>query len=424
MRMSKPALASAVFLACIVSASTASQGDWPRWRGPDDNGVAPVGDYPIAWSTTSNVLWKAPLPGKGCSTPIVWNRRIFLTAPVEGKDAVLAFDESGRPLWRAVFGPEHPGRNKAGSGCNPSAVTDGRTLFAYFKSSTLAAMNLDGKVLWRTNLEERYGPIEMIWDIGTSPVLTEKDAVVAVMHGGKSYIVAFDKLTGEVHWRVDRNYTVSYEADHAYTTPVVFRHRGRESLLVWGAEHLTIHDAADGQTTWDCGQFNPEAKRNWPPVASPVIAGDIAVVPYGRGARLHGVRLEGSGDVTATKRLWMREDSGSYVPTPVAYQGRVYVLRDRERIGIDCIDPATGKTLWFGELPKGGGAFYASPIIAGGNLYATREDGVVFVAPAEGEFRILAENRMEEPVIATPAPMSSRLLIRGEKNLFCIGSAR
>ena len=411
----------AAVLGFSTCASAASEGEWPRWRGPNDNAVAPAGDYPVAWSATSNVLWKTPLPGKGCSTPIVWNRRLLTTAPVDGKDAVLAFDWAGRPLWRAVFGLERPGRNKAGSGCNPSPVTDGRTVFAYFKSTTLAAMDLEGKVVWKVNLEERYGPVDMIWDIGTSPVLTEKDVVVAVMHGGKSYIIAFDKLTGEVHWKVDRNYQVSYEADHAYTTPIVFRHQGRESILVWGAEHLTIHDATDGRTTWDCGQFNPEAKRNWPPVASPVIIGDLAVVPYGRGATLHGIRQEGSGDVTATQRLWMRSDSGSYVPTPVAYRGRVYVLRDRERIGVDCIEPATGRTLWFGELPKAGGAFYASPVIAGGNLYATREDGVIFVVPAEGEFRVLAENHMDEPVIATPVPVSGRLLIRGERNLFCIG---
>ena len=108
--------------------------------------------------------------------------------------------------------------------------------------------------------------------------------------------------------------------------------------------------------------------------------------------RLYGIKLGGEGDVTATHRAWRREDTGTFVPTPAEYKGRIYLLRDRGEI--DCLDPATGQTLWKDALPKASSSYYASPVIAAGNLYATREDGVVYVAQVEGKFQMLAESNM------------------------------
>jgi outer membrane protein assembly factor BamB len=393
--------------------------DWPRWRGPHDNGSTEQGVYAVKWDATTNLLWKTALPGKGSSTPIVWSRRIYLTAPVDGKDALLAYDWSGRPLWKCVLSPERPGAHRNGSGCNPSATTDGRGVFVYFKSGTVAAVELDGKLRWQTNLQERFGKDTLYWDIGTSPVLTDRDVVVAVLHHGDSYVAALDKLSGKLHWKVARNYKTAEEGDHSHATPLRIRHAGQESLLVMGGEHLTIHAAADGQVLWSCGDFNPDQKSNWVGVASVVLAGDVAVVPYARGNRLHGIRLGGSGDVTATHRAWERTDTGAFVPTPAEYRGRIYLLRDRGEI--ECIDPATGKTLWSDALPKKSANYYASPTVADGKLYAVREDGRVFVARVEGKFALLAENDLGERAVASPVPVAGRLLLRGEKHLFCVG---
>jgi len=434
-------MASVLVTASLAGAESAD--DWPRWRGPQDNGCAAGGAYPVKWDANTNVLWKAPLPGVGCSTPIVWERRIFLTAPADGQDAVLAFDWSGKQLWQTTLGPERPGRHRNGSGSNPSPTTDGKGVFVYFKSGNLAALEGDGKVRWNTNLEERYGRDTLFWDYGTSPVLTEKDVVIAMMHHGGSWLAAFDKLTGALHWKVARNYDTPLEGDHSYATPILIRHpdrdsqagetivsntcesampvrhQGREALLVWGAQHLTAHDAADGRLLWSCGRFNPDSKKNWVAVASAVLVGETAVVPYGRGLRLDGIKLGGSGDVTASHRVWLREDTGSFVPTPAAWNGRVYLVRDRGEV--ECIEAATGKTLWSGMLPKSSAAFYASPVVADRKIYAAREDGVVFVMRASGPFELLAENNMGERVIASPVPVGGRLLIRGQKHLFCIG---
>jgi outer membrane protein assembly factor BamB len=394
---------------------------WPRWRGSNDDGTAPPGPAPLTWDATTNVRWKAPLPGPGCSTPIVWSRRIVLTASADGKDAVLAFDPGGRSLWRTTLGPERKGKHRNGSGSNPSPATDGRRVFVYFKSGALAALDGEGRVLWATNVQERFGPDTLYWDIGTSPVLTGKDVVVSMIRRGESWLAAFAQEDGALRWRAAQRFVTPDEGDHSYATPLVVREGGREVLLVLGGERLTAHDAADGSVLWWCGGFNPAAKPNWVPVASPVLAGGLAIVPYGRGGTLHGIRPEGTGDVTGTHRAWVREDTGSFVPTPAVAGGKVYLLRDRG--GVQCIDPATGATVWGGELPKGSASYYASPLAADGKVYCAREDGVVFVTRAEGPLEVLAENRLVERLIASPVPLApGRLLLRGEKHLWCVGA--
>lgn len=407
---------------CSTNALQAAELNWPSWRGPDSTGSIAGGKFPRNWST-DNVAWKTPLPGKGCSSPIIWNRQIFVTSPVDGNDAVMAFDAGGNILWKTTFGKENPGRHRNGSGSNPSPVTDGEAVFANFKSGTLAALNLAGDVLWKTNLVERFGPDTLFWDHGSSPVVTNKSVIVARMHHGESWLAAFDKSTGDLQWKVPRNYQTPTEGDHGYSTPVVVDFDNEQALLVWGAEHLTIHRANDGHIVWSCGDFNPEQNKLWPSIASPVIAEDMAVIAFGRNdrgyPRLHGIRLTGSGDVTSANRIWMRDDISTFVPSPVQYKGNVYLVRDRGEV--ECIDPKTGATRWSDAFPKNRSAFYSSPLIAGGNLYAAREDGVVFVANIESKFKLLAEIDMQEPIIASPVPFGNRILLRGYEHLFCVG---
>jgi len=413
--------ATTLLILAVMLCPAARAENWPRWRGPADNGStdSPAA-YPVKFDAANHVLWKVDLPGKGCSTPIVWQNHIYLTAPSDDQDAALAFDITGKPLWRTTLGPQRKGKNRNGSGCNPSPATDGQTLFVYFKSGALAALDLSSKVLWKTNLQERFGRDTLYWDVGTSPVLTAKDVVIAVMQNGGSYLAAFDKLTGAVHWKVAREYVTPTEDDHSYATPIVLDRQGVQTIVVWGAEHLTAHDAADGRLLWSCGGFNLTHHANWVCVASPVICGDIAILPYGRGAQLHGIKLGGVGDVTASNRLWERDDTGAFVSTPAEYKGRVYVLRDR-KAQLECIDAQTGKTDWAGALPHAGGDYYASPTIAGGNAYLAREDGKIFVARIAGGFELLSENDMGEKIIASPVPIDGKLLLRGESHLFCVG---
>lgn len=410
-----------VFFLIITAQSALAESNWSRWRGPNNNGSITSGDYPVKWDP-QNVLWKIDIPGKGFSTPVVWDKKIYLTTGAKGSDTVLAYDWSGKQIWEKQLGLEVAGKHKNGSGSNPSAVTDGSAVFVCFKSGNFAAFELDGTIRWKTNLFKLYGKDKRYWDFGTSPVLTKKHVVIAEMHDGQSWLAAFDKVTGQLAWKVPRNYKTPNEGSQGYSTPIVFIHKGVEALLVWGGQHLTAHDAADGKTLWSCGDFNPKGTRSWPAVASPVISGSVAVVPCGRAdrrqPRLHGIKLGGSGDVTQTHRLWSRQDTGPFIPTPAQYKGRVYLVDDRGEIS--CIDPLTGKNIWSGMVEKGKGNFYSSPLIAGGHLYAAREDGVIFVMKLNDKFEIISKIDMKDRIIASPIAVSDRLLIRTNSHLFCV----
>ena len=395
--------------------------DWPNWRGPNQNGSVAAGQYPARWST-NNIQWKTRLPGKGTSVPIVYGKQIFLTSPSGGQDAVLAYDFSGKQIWETKLGPEAaPKHRTLASSCNASPVTDGSSIFVYFKSGHFAAVDLEGKIRWKQNLVEQFGQENLFWDSGTSPIVTDKHVVLARMHHGESCLAAFDKKSGELKWKEARNFKVPNENDNGYTTPLLFENAGKKSIILWGAEHVTAHDIETGKTLWTLGEFNPMQTGLWPHISTPVIVGTIAVIPAGRDERnqasVHGV------DLTTGKRIWKRNDTGVFVPTPAEFQGRVYLLRNKGEIV--CLDPKNGQTHFTFQLADHRTPYYASPVIANGLIYAAREDGTIFTCKIEKDkLQPLAENNLGERFVATPVPANNRLLLRGDNNLFCIAESQ
>lgn len=421
-------LLTATLALCFTSARAAD--NWPQWRGPRADGVAAAGEYPTKFSAEENVAWKIELPGLGASTPAVWDDRIFVTCGIADadqsdagrSDAVVCYDLDGHEQWRKTFGAERVAKHRLASGSNPSPITDGSHLVVYYKSGTVACLDLKGKVLWRHNLQERYGADTLWWDLGTSPVLAAGNVVIAVMQNENSFLVAFDLTTGDVAWKTDRNYETSKESDNSYTTPYVAKvgaHKEtHEEIVTWGADHLTGHDARSGKLLWECGGFNPDNEGMWRVIASAAVDNEIAIVPYGRGNFLAAIRLGGKGDITASHRLWEKNGLGADVPTPAITEDQVFVLTDRGEVV--CLDKSTGDEIWQGKFPRGRDKYYASPIVAGDLLYCARADGIVMVAKIDGDFTPLAENDMGETLIATPIPIRNQLLLRGEKHLFLI----
>lgn len=390
------------------------------------SGYTVGGDYPTTFSAEDGVLWKAAMPGFGSSTPVVWDDHIFISSgtsrdrSVAGQDAAICYDWSGKKRWQVELGTERIGKHRNGSGSCSSAVTDGKSVFFYFKSGNLAALDFDGKVIWKTNLQETYGPDSLWWDLGTSPVLAGDNVVVAVMHEGDSYMVALDKATGKETWKVDRNFDCEKETHQSYTTPLVMEQGGKTALIVWGADHLTAHDAVDGSTIWTCGGFNPEDKAYWRVIATPAVTKNVAVVPYGRANLLAGVRLGGSGDVTQTHRLWESSGFGADVPAPVAVDGKAYVLADKGELL--CLDVETGEQVWKSKLPKGSGKFFGSPTLAGDTMFLLRESGQAIVGKiSDAGFDVLSINDMGERLASSPVAVADKLLIRGDTHLFCVG---
>lgn len=412
----------ACLVLCLAAGEVALAGNWPNWRGPGFDGVVREGaGYPTHWSNTENVAWKIDLPGKGASTPIVWDDRIILTCAMDGKNGVLCLDPAGKPVWQVTVGKERAGSHAKATGCNPSAATDGKHLYVYFKSGDLACLDFAGKIVWQHNLQEKFGKDTLWHDLGTSPVLTADNVVVAVMHSGPSFLVAYDKVTGKQAWKQDRNLNAPQEAAQSYSTPVVVNDKGKEVIVVLGADHVTAHDAADGHELWRVGGLNPTANGFFRSIASPVVLDGIVVAPYARGSSLTAIRLGGSGDVTKTQVAWTKEKLGADVPSPSAMDGKVYLCTDRGELS--CLDVKTGNVLWSGQVEKNRTAFSSSPVIADGKVYMTREDGKTFVVQQGSEFKLLAANSLGEGefVVATPVFVDGRILIRTVEHLYCIG---
>ena len=417
--MRRQMLMGLLFVVAVQFRITFAGENWPQWRGPLGTGVAAEGEYPVEFSRDEAVAWKAELPGLGTSTPAVWDDNIFVTCGIDGQDGIVCYDMAGNERWRKTLGDERPGKHRNASGSNPSPVTDGQHVVAYYKSGTLACLDASGNEKWKTNLQNRYGEDTLWWDLGTSPVLAENRVIVAVVHEGPSYLVAFDLSNGEEVWKTEREYDNPQEADQAYTTPQVVRVNGEDVVVTWGADHLTGHDAATGKLLWESSGFNPNNEGYWRVIASAVIGDGIAVVPWGRGKFLTGVRVGGQGDITKSNRLWDKEGLGADVPTAAVRDGKAYLLTDTGRIV--CLELESGDELWSHDLPKNRNKYYASPVLAGDKLYCTREDGVIFVGRLSDDgLEQLAENDMGERVIATPVPIRDGLLVRGDEHLFHI----
>ena len=400
--------------------------DWASWRGSNDTGSLEGEEFPAELNLDKTLAWKIELPGKGCSTPIVVGGSIFVTAPADGKDALVSYDGNGEQQWLTKFDKQNPGKHRNGSGSNASPVSDGEAVFVYYKSGTLAAVENDGSIRWQTNLIERFGKVELYWDHGTSPVLIQDYVVMARMHSGDSWLAAFDKKTGELAWKVDRNFKTPREGDHGYATPVVIEFQEKPAILVYGAEHLTIHSIEDGTMLWSCGGFNPDKVELWPSIATPVVVGDIAVVAAGRNDRklplLYGVKLTGSGDVSESNIVWKRDDIGTFVPSPAVWKDKIYLVRDQGEV--ECLNPADGTSVWRERLKKHRSKYYSSPLIAGGLIFTAREDGAAFVIDVrDGQYKLLAESDLKESVIGSAVPMGKQILLRGEKHLFCFGKS-
>lgn len=407
---------------------------WPSWRGPHFNGVADGDKFPTKWTATENVKWKAKLPGKGASTPVVVDDKLILTYGEGTKDGVPGANHvaclsltSGETLFDTKVGQETVGQHVKGTGANPSIATDGEHAYAYFKSGDLACLDMAGKIVWQINLQENYGKQKdkngkgtLWWDLGNSPVLTKDAVVIALMHSGPSFLVAFDKATGKEAWKADRNLGAPQEAAQSYTTPVLVKEGDHDALITVGADAVTAHDAATGKDLWQVSGLNPGQNGFFRSISSPVACDDIVIAPYARGNSLTAIKLGGKGDVSKSHVLWQHteEGSGADVPTPIAVDGKVYIFHDGRSKSFACLDIKTGEQLWSVATPKNRASISASPIKAGDRFYVAREDGTVFVIK---DGKIESENPLDgEMFVATPVLVDGKILLRTVNSLYCI----
>ncbi|MEO1997594.1 MAG: PQQ-binding-like beta-propeller repeat protein [Planctomycetaceae bacterium] len=406
-------------IALALSTTAVCGGNWPDWRGPGRNSVITGSGYPQSWSEKSNVLWKTPLPGWGTSSPAIWGEQIYVTYEDKGSNGLVCLGRDGKERWKLVIGKSSEGRNRKASGANPSPVTDGQHVYVYFKSGDLACVGTDGELDWKINLQARYGADRLNWDLGTSPVLTDHGVLVAVMHAGPSYVVSLDKRTGQELWKQDRDLGAPAESRDSYSTPCVIQSGEHEIAVVLGADHVTAYRADNGSELWRVGGLNPDDRRNFRSIASPVVSDRTVIAPYARGGTLTSIQLGGQGDVTGSHVDWTLTGASADVPTPVAFEGRVYLCGDRG--DVTCVEIKSGKLLWTERLPRNRYPYSSSPLIVAGHLYLTREDGTTFVLALGDKPKLVSTNILRENTYATPAFADGRLFMRTSTFLFCIG---
>ena len=401
----------------FVAPKLACADNWPNWRGTQGNGTAIGNSYPTSWSLEENIVWSVNLPGHGSSTPAVWQEKIFVTCQIGDQNGVVCLDGTGKQLWQSTVGGYRKGKHKKATGANPSPVTDGQHVYCYFKSGDLACFDLAGQQIWHHNLQTELAADNLWWDLGTSPVLAGPNVVIACMQTGDSYLVAYDKQTGNLAWKADRNLPAPVEANQSYTTPCLADVEGAQRLVILGADHFTSHSTDDGKEIWRVGDLNPGGSKIFRSISSPVIIDDLVVGCYARGGSLTAVRLGGQGDVTDSHVVWFREGDFADVPTPAVRDGRLYVVSDKGKV--HCLDTTNGQTLWYKRLRRWRDTS-ASPIVAGDYLYVTNEEGTTAVMDLNNEGDVVATNELAAPTVATPVFVDGRILLRTANRLYCI----
>lgn len=417
-RLLLPALFSVVFL------SNSLADNWGHWRGPTGNGTSPTAHPPTEWSDSKNVKWKVALPGRGSSSPVIWEQQVFVTTAVPLEEGgrgklpkmdfkVLCYNRAdGKLLWEqtAVTAAPHQETHATNGFASASPCTDGRHVYAHFGSRGLYCYTMDGKLVWKRddfgqmNTRNSFGE-------GSSPTLYGDVILVPWDHEGPSALFCLDKKTGSTLWKTDR------DEPTCWATPLVVDYDGGQQVVMNGQTCARGYDLKTGKELWRC------AGQTERPCASPVAEGGLVIVGSGhKGSFMGAFRLDGKGDIKGTdKVVWTINHDTPDIASPLLSSGRIYFHKGKNG-QLTCVDASSGKEFYTAARIPRLDSIYASPIAAGGHVYLTSRAGTTVVIEDAPELKIVATNDVGETVDATPAPVDQELFIRGEQHLFCIAA--
>lgn len=426
---------------CTGTLASAADDDWPRWRGPNEDGIA-RGDAPLEWSDTKNIAWKATIPGRGHSSPVIWGDKIFVTTAVpteaaapaaapsdagsglrqrgagggagagrEHKFVVLCLNRhTGKVLWERVATVARPhegyhGRYGSFASCSP--VTDGKRVYAFFGSRGLYAYDLNGNLAWKKD----FPPMKMRLQFGegAAPGLDGDRLFLKFDQEEGSHVIAVDKNSGKELWRVDR------DEQSSWSQPVVITHNGRKQVVVSASNKVHSYDPATGKIIWEASGLGSNV------IPNPVKDGPLVLVMSGhRSPNLLALRLGREGDLTGTDAIaWTNDRGNPYSSSPVLHEGKVYFVTDNGVLS--CFNSQTGEAYYRQQrLPKPY-TFKSSPVGVNGKLYLATEDGDVVVVKMGEKYEVLNVNTLTDQMfIASPAVAGGSLYLRGQETLYCI----
>jgi outer membrane protein assembly factor BamB len=414
-------LLSTVMLSGAFTAAHAE--DWPRWRGPRNDGTSTETGIAVRWSKTENVKWRLELPGPAPSTPIIWQDRIFLTS-AEGADLVLvSANTGGKILWKVSIGSgNYEIRSDESNAASPSPSTDGKFVWVKFGTGLLACYDFKGKEIWQFDLQKRYQPFSMYHGMSSSPLLDGDRLYLQLLHSNQQLVLALDKNTGREIWKHLRKTDAREESMHSYASPFIYRFGQQEFLVAHGSDYVTAHDLKDGRELWRSGGLNPATNYNpyFRFVASPAASPGLIVVPSAKNGPVLGINpQDAKGDITNTPANfhWKLAQNTPDVPSPLIHEGLVYLCR--ENGVLLCLDAKTGQVFYTERTHNQ--RHRASPVYADGKIFLTATDGTITAVKPGKQFEIIATNTIEERLSASPAISGGTIYLRSFKALYAIG---
>jgi outer membrane protein assembly factor BamB len=436
---------TAVGLLALLSlvSSAAAHDNWPQFRGPGARGVADGAHPPDRWSAVDNVAWKAEIPGRGWSSPVVWEGRVFLTTVVNsGKSEdpkkglyfggerpkppesehswkVLCLElESGRLLWESVVhqGTPPTGLHIKNSYASETAVTDGERVYFCFGNVGIFCFDLNGKSVWTKKFEPHK--TRLGWGTAASPTLHGDRLYFVNDNEEQSYLLALDKRTGEQVWRVDR------DEKSNWATPFVWQNEKRTEIVTPGTKRVRSYDL-DGKPLWELAGMSaitiatPYSAHGLLYVSSGYVLDPLRPIYAIRPGAGGNISLP-SGETSSEFIAWSNKTAGPYNPSTIVVGNRLYVLYDAGLFA--CYDATTGKEIYSKKRIPNGRQFTSSPWACDDRIFCLNEDGVTFVIKAGDEFEILHTNPLadDDMGMATPAIVGDRLLLRTAARLYCI----
>jgi outer membrane protein assembly factor BamB len=465
-------------LFCIIlfaGALSFASDEWMRFRGPNGTGLSSSTNLPVEFGPEKNVVWKTPLP-PGHSSPVLTRNRIFVTAIEDDRLLVFGLDRNtGKILWKnEAPRPRKDRIQKPNNPASPSPVTDGRNVYAFFQDFGMISFDPDGKERWRLPM----GPFTISYGFGASPIIVDDKIILPSDQDTTSYLIAIDKNSGKVKWKVDRPGVIS-----GYSTPAIYQPKnGKQQIIIPESFQLSAYSPLDGKRLWHVRGLACEMKSvpsfgddvlyingwgfpdNQPglqvylPSAEEAMAkhdadkdGKISPeeMPNEKLKRkayfntfdidqdgkldtreweicrammaaengLLSIKLGGQGDMSASAIRWKYQKPVPQVPSTLLYQGALFMVNDSGIL--ISFNPLTGDVIKQGRLKGAIDKYFASPVGADGKLYLISQDGTVSVVKAAGEWEVLAVNALGDEVFATPAIADGKLYIRTQSALYC-----
>ncbi|HEV3385502.1 MAG TPA: PQQ-binding-like beta-propeller repeat protein [Gemmata sp.] len=402
---------SALSLVFITGLTLAE--DWPGWRGPRSDGTVTETGFPLHWSPTENIKWKTELSGTGHSSPVVSQGKVFVAGCVEGeKKRVLSCIDrtNGKILWeKCAVTCDLEKKHGENSWASSTPAVDGeRVYITFFDNPRMRVYCYDyqGNLLW----EKNPGEFHSVHGFCSPPMLYKNLVIVNGDQDAKAYIVALDKFTGNEVWRADRP-----NRTRSYCPPVVIDTPDKKQLVLTGSKCVTSYNPDTGKQNWIIDGPTEQF------VSSMVYHDGVLLLTAGFPEHwIMAIDPNGSGNVTKSHVVWARQNEGGYVPSPVARNGKLYLVDDK---GVaSCWDVKTGKQYWKERLS--GKGHHASAVAADGRIYLTADDGMTFALKASDEFEILSKNPLGDRVFASPAFSNGEIFIHSAKALWCIGEKK